>query len=100
MKATMFVRVLPLTVLLLLPASAFAQTDPNVTPAQLVDALNAVFGKQTDNRAVHAKGVVLEGKFAPSPEASEGATSAKHVGPGHDQVFRLCRRFCDPRYRS
>ena len=70
MKATMFVRVLPVTALLLLPASAFAQNDSNVTPAQLVDALNAVFGKQTDNRAVHAKGVVLEGKFTPSPEAA------------------------------
>ena len=61
---------LPVTALLLLPASAFAQNDSKVTPAQLVDALNAVFGKQTDNRAVHAKGVVLEGKFTPSPEAA------------------------------
>jgi hypothetical protein len=47
MQATMFVRVLPLTVFLLLPASPFAQTDSNMTPAQLVDALNALFGKQT-----------------------------------------------------
>ena len=61
---------LPVTALLLLPASAFAQNDSKVTPAQLVDALNAVFGKQTDKRAVHAKGVVLEGKFTPSPEAA------------------------------
>jgi catalase len=49
-----------------------AQSDPNQksTPAELVDALNGVFGKQTDNRAVHAKGVVLEGKFTPSPSAA------------------------------
>jgi len=78
MQATMFVRVLPLTVLLLLPTSAFAQNDSNVTPAQLVDALNAVFGKQTDNRAVHAKGVVLEGKFTPSPEAAS-LSKAPHL---------------------
>jgi catalase len=78
MQATMFVRVLPLTVLLLLPTSAFAQNDSNVTPAQLVDALNAVFGKQTDNRAVHAKGVVLEGKFTPSPDAAS-LSKAPHL---------------------
>src|SRR5215471_2601024 len=100
MKTSMFVHALQFA-LLVLSASAFAQSEPDPNlPRELVDALNTMFGKQTDNRAVHAKGVVLEGKFAPSPEASEGATSAKHVGPGHDQVFRLCRRFCDPRYRS
>jgi hypothetical protein len=32
--------------------SVLAQSDPNQksTPAELVDALNGVFGKQTDNR--------------------------------------------------
>lgn len=50
---------------------ASAQSDSNqTTPAQLIDAINAVFGKQTDNRAVHAKGVVLEGKFTPSADAA------------------------------
>jgi len=66
--------------LLLMPASAYAQNNANqpFTPAQLVDALNAVFGKQTDNRAVHAKGVVLEGKFTPSPEAAS-LSKAPHL---------------------
>jgi catalase len=79
MKPTMIVRALPLT-LLLMPASAYAQNNANqpFTPAQLVDALNAVFGKQTDNRAVHAKGVVLEGKFTPSPEAAS-LSKAPHL---------------------
>ena len=36
----------------------------------MVDALNLVFGKQTDNRAVHAKGIVLEGRFIPSSAAA------------------------------
>jgi catalase len=59
---------------------ASAQTDPNqtTTPAQLVDALNGVFGKQTDNRAVHAKGVVLEGKFTPSADAAS-LSKAPHL---------------------
>jgi catalase len=76
----MIVRALPLTLLLLMPASAYAQNNANqpFTPAQLVDALNAVFGKQTDNRAVHAKGVVLEGKFTPSPEAAS-LSKAPHL---------------------
>jgi catalase len=37
----------------------------------LVDALNSVFGKQTQNRAIHAKGVLLEGRFTPTPAAAE-----------------------------
>lgn len=40
------------------------------TPSELVDALNLVFGKQTFSRAVHAKGIVLEGRFLPSPSAA------------------------------
>ncbi|MEP6901870.1 MAG: catalase family peroxidase [Actinomycetota bacterium] len=45
-------------------------SPPSSTPTELVDALNLVFGKQTDNRAVHAKGkVVLQGKFVPCSEA-------------------------------
>lgn len=40
------------------------------TPAELVDAINLVFGKQTYNRAIHAKGIVLEGRFIPSSSAA------------------------------
>lgn len=39
-------------------------------PGALVDALNLVFGKQVHGRAVHAKGVVLQGQFVPTPAAS------------------------------
>jgi catalase len=61
------------------PASADAATAPSgvpsvgaaSTPTQLVDALNLVFGKQTDNRAVHAKGIVLHGRFLPSSAAAD-----------------------------
>jgi catalase len=89
----MIVRALPLTLLLLMPASAYAQNNANqpFTPAQLVDALNAVFGKQTDNRAVHAKGVVLEGKFTPSPEAAS-LSKAPHL---QSTAVRVTVRFSD-----
>ncbi len=51
-------------------AVAVEPAPPSSTPAELVDALNLVFGKQKDNRAVHAKGkVILQGKFVPSSDA-------------------------------
>jgi catalase len=59
-----------------LMGAASAQTSTNVppaqtsTPEQLVDALNGVFGKHPGARAVHAKGIVLEGSFMPSRTAS------------------------------
>ena len=56
---------------LLLTSALAAMTVASAAsaPADLVDALNLVFGKQKENRAVHAKGSVLEGKFTPSAQA-------------------------------
>ena len=51
--------------------SEASSADAGSTPTQLVDALNLVFGKQTDNRAVHAKGIVLHGRFLPSSAAAD-----------------------------
>ena len=51
--------------------SDVASAGTSSTPPQLVDALNLVFGKQTDNRAVHAKGIVLHGRFIPSSAAAD-----------------------------
>lgn len=48
------------------------------TPVQLVDAFNDLFGKQTDNRAIHAKGIVLEGTFTPAPSAAS-VSKAPHL---------------------
>ena len=76
-----------LFILSLLPlaaiAPAFAQdvAAQRSLPTQLVDALNGVFGKQTDNRAVHAKGIVLEGKFTPSADAAT-LSKAPHLQSG------------------
>ena len=55
-------------------------TQPvRATPEQLVDALNGVFGKQQPGaRAVHAKGVDLEGTFQPSDSAS-AVSEAPHL---------------------
>src|SRR5262245_4718054 len=57
--------ILSLAVTLAATAPAFAQdaAAQKSLPTELIDALNAVFGKQTDNRAVHAKGTPPGGYF-------------------------------------
>lgn len=71
---------LPLVFALLGTGSACAQsTAPDqatATPTQLVDALNGVFGQHPGFRAVHAKGIVLEGQFTPSRSAATISTAA------------------------
>src|SRR4029453_10995328 len=47
------------------------------SPTDFVDTLNSTFGKQTTNRATHAKGVVTSGKFTPS-ESAESLSTAAH----------------------
>jgi catalase len=59
---------------------AVAQTPPappeqKSTPVRLVDALNGVFGQHPGARAVHAKGIVLEGAFTPSRSAHTVSTA-------------------------
>jgi catalase len=54
--------------------------DP--TPADLVDALNGVFGKHAGDRAAHAKGFCMNGTFTPSadaPKLSKAPHFAKQV---------------------
>jgi len=62
--------------------SAVASAEPvdppaHASPAQLVDALHAAFG-QHHVRAVHAKGLILEGTFIPDPHA-RALTKAAHL---------------------
>jgi catalase len=52
--------------------SAVGQTS---TPSQLVDALHSAFGTHPA-RAVHAKGIILEGDFTPSASAASLTTAA------------------------
>lgn len=51
------------------------------TPTDLVDGLNGVFGKQAPaSRAVHAKGIVLDGTFTPSSNARSLSKAALLTG--------------------
>jgi catalase len=69
-------------------ASGAETTTPQSLPTEVVDAMNRVFGKQTDNRAAHAKGIVVEGKFTPAPEAAS-LSKAPHFQKGVPVTIRF-----------
>lgn len=76
--------------------SAPAQKEPaatsssTTTPETFVDALNSAFGKQTTQRATHAKGIVLVGTFTPSAAASSVSRA-----PHFKQAVPITVRFSD-----
>src|ERR1700710_1786714 len=53
-------------------------TQTTATPRQMVDALHAAFGQHPNARAVHAKGIILEGDFTPAADA-KSITIASHL---------------------
>lgn len=71
-------------------AQATDSSTQNATPSELVDALNLVFGKQVHNRSVHAKGIVLEGRFMPDP-----AAAALSKAPHFKEEVPVTIRFSD-----
>ena len=54
----------------LMGGAALAARAADVGPADLVDALNGVFGKHKGDRAAHTKGFCLTGQFTPAPDAA------------------------------
>jgi len=56
-----------------------AQEPPR--PDQLVDALNAVFGKHPGDRAAHTKGICLTGLFTPSVDAPSLSKAPQFAKP-------------------
>ncbi|QEH35822.1 Catalase-related peroxidase [Aquisphaera giovannonii] len=65
-------------VLASLIAGGAVADDPRGLPEQIVDEMNAIFGKHPGFRAVHAKGVVAEGEFTPSARAAT-VSKAPHL---------------------
>ena len=55
--------------------------DSRDLPEQIVDAMNAIFGKHPGSRSAHAKGIVCEGEFVPSATAP-GLSKAAHLRGG------------------
>jgi len=67
----------------------FAQSP--ATPTELVDSLNSVFGIHKGARAVHSKGILVEGLFTPSPTAA-AVSKALHL---QKQATPVTVRFSD-----
>lgn len=59
------------TAAMMLAGSAVMGFAADPTPADLVDALNGVFGKHAGDRAAHTKGICLSGNFTPSADAAK-----------------------------
>ncbi|WP_371316674.1 catalase family peroxidase [Pseudomonas gingeri] len=87
MKSLTLLRCLTLIPLVAAASAAMAaQNDsapPQVGPVEHVDGLNKVFGQHPGARAIHAKGIVLEGTFTP---ASSAATVSKAAHLQHASV--------------
>ena len=58
-----------LAALLALGGPVLAQTAPN-TAIATIDTMNTLWGRHPGQRANHAKGVVVEGSFVPTPAAA------------------------------
>ena len=62
--------------------------DPIHTPAELVESMHSAFG-YNHCRAVHAKGIILQGEFTPDTHAKE-ITKAPHLqGPSSKVTVRF-----------
>lgn len=77
----------------LLASASFAQSASPLTPAvetplSMVEALHAAFGDH-HARAVHTKGVVVEGMFEPSPEARSLTRAPIFAGGSRPLIARF-----------
>ncbi len=81
---------------LILAGSVVAAFAADPTPADLVDALNSVFGKHPGDRAAHTKGFCLTGQFTPSAEAPK-LSKAPHFAKPVPVVARFSLGGGDPK---
>ncbi|MGI8853834.1 MAG: catalase family peroxidase [Methyloceanibacter sp.] len=72
------VSILSLVLLAGLVGEARAQ---NPTPVEMVDGLNAVFGKHPHTRAGHAKGFCVSGNFTPATDAASLSKAPQFTKP-------------------
>jgi len=81
---------------LILAGSAVAAFAADPTPADLVDALNSVFGKHPGDRAAHTKGFCVTGQFTPSAEAPK-LSKAPHFAKPVPVIARFSLGGGDPK---
>lgn len=66
---------------LIFVAGAVLGAQAETTVVDLVDALNAVFGKHAGTRAAHSKGICLTGMFTPASNASSLSKAPQFAKP-------------------
>ena len=81
---------------LILAGSAVAAFAADPTPADLVDALNSVFGKHPGDRAAHTKGFCVTGQFTPSADAPK-LSKAPHFAKPVPVIARFSLGGGDPK---
>ncbi|WP_036256875.1 catalase family peroxidase [Methylocapsa acidiphila] len=74
---------------LLMIASLPVGAEDAPVEAQIVDAMNKLFGVHAGFRANHAKGIVAVGRFKPSPEASTLSKAVLFDGPSVPVTVRF-----------
>ena len=83
-------------VALILAGSAVTAFAADPTPADLVDALNSVFGKHPGDRAAHTKGFCVTGQFTPSADAPK-LSKAPHFAKPVPVIARFSLGGGDPK---
>lgn len=81
---------------LILAGSAVTAFAADPTPADLVDALNGLFGKHPGERAAHTKGFCMTGQFTPSADAPE-LSKAPHFAKSVPVLARFSLGGGDPK---
>ena len=81
---------------LILAGTAVAAFAADPTPADLVDALNGVFGKHPGDRAAHTKGFCVTGQFTPSADAPK-LSKAPHFAKPVPVIARFSLGGGDPK---
>ncbi|KAI0401151.1 catalase-like domain-containing protein [Xylaria palmicola] len=71
-------------------ATQAAGSTSNATlPQELIDAMQALFGKHPGYRTTHAKGLLVEGVFTPTPDAQKLSVAAHFNSPSTPVVARF-----------
>jgi catalase len=73
----------------LLTAAPAARADDPSTPTRTVDVMNRLWGRHPGIRANHAKGVVVDGSFTPTPAAATLSRASLFQGAAVPLILRF-----------
>src|SRR3954465_15283647 len=82
-------RAVAMGIAFVLTSGVMASAEEPSTAEQTIDAMNKLWGRHPGFRANHAKGVVTEGSFTPSPEAAKISKASLFQGPAVPVTIRF-----------